>query len=83
MLILVNDKSVDILYADNEWINFRVKSDSRDEYQYVCWDKDDGWVCTCEDYYYRRSFCKHMRKSKEYLESLNTLVQGDNRAYKK
>ena len=21
----------------------------------------DGWMCTCPDHYYRKSFCKHMQ----------------------
>lgn len=21
----------------------------------------DGWMCTCEDHFYRKRFCKHMR----------------------
>ena len=21
----------------------------------------DGWMCTCEDHYFRSSFCKHMQ----------------------
>ena len=68
-------KRVDILYADEDWINFRVKSDSSEEYQYVCYDGDDGWICTCEDFYYRRNFCKHMKRAREYLDLLNGRVQ--------
>ena len=73
---------MDILYADDEWINFRVKSDSRNEYQYVCYDEEKGWTCTCEDYYYRRNFCKHMIKAQEYLNNLNNKVQRNNVAFK-
>ena len=82
MIAMSRDKIVDILYADDEWINFRVKSDSRNEYQYVCYDELQGWTCTCEDYYYRRSFCKHMRKAKDYLNALNRKVQLNNVAFK-
>jgi len=25
----------------------------------------DGWMCTCEDHYFRHRFCKHMRTCAE------------------
>ena len=25
----------------------------------------DGWMCTCEDHYYRKRVCKHMKLCKE------------------
>lgn len=75
-------KEVDILYADHEWINFRVKSDSRDEYQYVCYDEEKGWTCTCEHYHFRKRYCKHMDKAKKFLNTLNSKAQSNNTAFK-
>ena len=37
----------------------------------VSWDRDNereygnGWVCTCEDYFYRKHECKHIREAKK------------------
>lgn len=28
----------------------------------VCYDKLDGWYCTCEDFQFRKRFCKHMKQ---------------------
>ena len=76
-------KEVDIIYADSEMIQFRVKSASRKEYQYVTYDEDNGWICTCEDYFFRKSFCKHMVKAKEFLDKLNSNAQECNLQYNK
>ena len=76
------DKEIDILYADKEWVYFRVKSDSRDEYQYVSYDKFDGWNCTCENYFFRKRFCKHMSRAKDFLDNLNRQVQSNDMVFK-
>ena len=75
------DKNVDILYADESWVYFRVKSDSRDEYQYVSFDRFDGWVCTCEHYQFRKAYCKHMQRAKDFLDTLNSTVQSNSVAF--
>ncbi len=30
----------------------------------------DKWTCTCEDYFYRERFCKHMQQAKDHLEKV-------------
>ena len=30
----------------------------------VNWDSMDGWWCSCEDFYYRKQECKHIREAK-------------------
>ncbi len=35
-------------------------SGSKDTTHIVACDFD-GWMCTCEDHYYRHRFCKHMK----------------------
>ena len=30
----------------------------------------EKWTCTCEDYFFRERFCKHMKLAKEHLENL-------------
>ena len=40
---------------------------------YVQYSKDnldlpgDGWNCTCEDFYYRKRECKHIREAKRVM----------------
>lgn len=31
----------------------------------VNWDSMDGWWCSCEDFYYRKRECKHIREAKK------------------
>ena len=68
-------RSIQIHFADKEGVCFKVPSSSRDEYQYVSWDVDNGWSCTCEHYHYRKKYCKHMDEAKQFLQSLNDNVQ--------
>ena len=45
---------------------FIVKSNSRDITHDTWFDKDSGWICSCEQYYYRKNTCKHMVEAKKY-----------------
>lgn len=44
------------------------------------------FTCTCEDYFYRERFCKHMKEAKQHLENLGltnistNVVTNDNRS---
>ena len=74
---------IQVYFADDEWICFKVPSSRKSEgYQYVSWDIDNGWSCTCEHYHFRKGYCKHMRLAKEFLEKLNVRVQNCNEPYK-
>lgn len=75
------DKKIQVQFADNGWISFKIPSSSRDEYQYVSWDEDNGWSCTCEHYHYRKQYCKHMEEAKQFLRILNDNVQNCNYAF--
>lgn len=68
-------KRIKICYGDEEGISFKIPSQSRDEYQYVSWDRDNGWACSCEHYHFRKKYCKHMDEAKKFLSSLNKDVQ--------
>ena len=68
-------RRIKIYFGDEEGIFFKIPSQSRDEYQYVSWDRDDGWFCTCEHYQYRKKFCKHMQEAKQFLDKMNKKVQ--------
>lgn len=35
----------------------------------VSWDFQDSWICTCEDFYYRKHECKHIKQVKKELRS--------------
>lgn len=61
--------SVKLVTATDETLTFSVSSHSRPENHYVDIDIDNGWFCTCEQYYYRKVECKHMKEVKEFLQS--------------
>lgn len=33
----------------------------------VSWDFKDSWICTCEDFFFRKHECKHIKKVKKEL----------------
>lgn len=61
--------SVKLVNTTDETLTFSVASHSRPENHYVDVDIDNGIVCTCEQYYYRKVECKHMREVKEFLQT--------------
>ena len=62
--------------STDEMLHFEVRSSSRpDEVHDVYFDVDHGMVCTCEQYYYRKKPCKHMTQVKEYMNTMNSLLQ--------
>lgn len=66
--------------SHDETLFFKVQSGSREnEVHDVCFDKDNGWICTCEQYYYRKKFCKHMKLAQEYYKSFYQIM--DNSAF--
>ena len=55
--------------VDDQGFIFYVQSESDETLTYlVSLDYIDGWWCGCDDYYYRKHECKHMRAVKEYLQ---------------
>ena len=56
-----------LIAATDETLTFSVSSHSRPENHYVDFDIDNGWVCTCEQYYYRKLECKHIQECKDFL----------------
>ena len=60
---------VEILHSDNEGVIFNIKSFSSNDFHTVAYDYADGWICTCEQYQYRKKFCKHMEACADYAES--------------
>lgn len=52
---------------------------SHDTVHIVAYDWD-GWMCTCEDHFYRHSFCKHMKvcAESESISSQKLFVDGAN-----
>ncbi|MGN0177221.1 MAG: hypothetical protein ACI389_05270 [Methanobrevibacter sp.] len=50
----------------------------------VSWDFQDSWICTCEDFYYRKHECKHIRAVKKELRTqVNHALFDDNTCYNK
>ena len=64
--------------ANDETIVFTVQSSSRKkgETHDVYFDVDNGWVCTCEQFYYRKKYCKHMKMAKEYFNNINRKMEN-------
>ena len=48
---------------------FEVESTSRRGIVFDVWiDKTNYWLCSCEQYYYRRKFCKHMKMVRDHFD---------------
>ena len=60
--------------STDETLVFEVSSSSRDITHDVCYDKDNGWICSCEQYYYRKRFCKHMKLAQEHYKSFYEIM---------
>lgn len=67
---------IKLICATDETLEFEITSSTRDSTHSVYWDKDDGWLCTCEHSYYRKVECKHIQACKEYLQNLNFTIVG-------
>ena len=50
----------------------------------VSWDCNDSWICTCEDFFFRKHECKHIRAvKKELREQVNKALFDESNCYKK
>lgn len=58
---------VEVLYSDDQGIIFQTSSGSSPDWHTIGYDPYDGWCCTCEHYYYRKKFCKHMQACIDYV----------------
>lgn len=76
----MKEYNVSLKSSTDETLFFEVRSSSRDITHDVWFDKDNGWLCTCEQYYYRKRFCKHMRLAREYYRSFLKMM-NDNTVY--
>lgn len=48
----------------------------------VSWDYQDSWFCTCEDFYFRKHECKHIRAvKKELREQINKALFDSGTCY--
>lgn len=54
--------------VSDELIYFEVESKSRPETHDVYFHMDNGWVCTCEHYFFRKVLCKHIKECKDWLK---------------
>ena len=52
---------VELIIRDCEGYLFQVNGDNFCSYDYLF-----KWFCTCEDYYFRRHFCKHMKACADF-----------------
>ena len=67
----MSDSSAIVLDAvNNDTLFFEVASHTRKGMFFDVWvDKVNHWICTCENYYYRKHFCKHMNQVREYYDT--------------
>ena len=64
--------------STDETLIFEVRSKSRKNLIHdVCFDLDSGWHCTCEQYYYRKQPCTHMKQAQEYYKKFYNLMKTD------
>lgn len=68
---------VHITESTDETIIFEVLSSSRNTTHIVSFDKDNGWLCTCEQYYYRKQPCKHMQLAREHYKKFYNIINSN------
>lgn len=62
----------------DETLFFEVPSESRPDITFsVMYDVDHHWLCTCEQYYYRKVFCKHMKACADMKGITDTMVYAE------
>ena len=67
-----------LLESNDETLFFEVESDSRPGLLFdVMYDVDHHWLCTCEHYYYRKQYCKHMAACAELAGITDTMVYAE------
>lgn len=69
---------VTILPGNDETIFAEVESMSRPGLKFqVMHDKDHHWLCTCEQYFFRKVYCKHMRMVADVTGITDTMVYAE------
>ena len=67
-----------LLESNDETSFFEVGSESRPGGTFqVMHDVDHHWLCTCEQYYYRKTFCKHMKACADMAGIKDTMVYAE------
>ena len=66
-----------LLESNDETLFFEVESESRPITFQVMHDKDHHWLCTCEQYYFRKVFCKHMKVCADMVGIEDTMVYAE------
>lgn len=67
-----------LLDSTDETLFFEVPSESRPGVTFdVMYDVDHHWLCTCEQYYYRKVFCKHMKACADMQGISDTMVYAE------
>ena len=68
--------------STDETLTFGVISTSRQDQEHIVYyDKDNGWVCTCEQYYYRKKRCKHMKLAQDYFLNFYNSMKVNNKVF--
>lgn len=69
---------VEILHSDDEGVIFNIKSFSSTDFHTVAYDPLDRWFCTCEQYRYRKKYCKHMQACADYAKANGIVIEDKN-----
>lgn len=74
----MNSLNIIELQGNDETRFWEVESMSRPGLFFdVMYDVDHHWLCTCEQYYYRKVFCKHMKAVAEMHHIEDTMVYAE------
>lgn len=57
--------------------NYKVKSQSKDEWYNVSFNDNVGWICTCPDHVFRKVECKHILSCYISKQLRNKVVNSD------
>lgn len=75
-----NEKT-QLVKITGEYLVFQVPSSRGGTHEVILNRKTQEWSCTCEDYWYRKRACKHVREAKEFLQDLLFEVALTHKAY--
>lgn len=71
---------VEVLYSDDQGVIFQTSSGSSPDWHTIGYDPYDGWCCTCEQYHFRKGYCRHMKACAAYAAD-NGIVIDDTHVY--
>lgn len=65
------ENETQLVKVTGEYLVFKVPSSRGGTHDVIFNRKTEQWSCTCEDYWYRKRACKHVKEARKFLEMLN------------